>query len=121
MPRMMIVDDSPFLKGILKFILENAGHKVVGMATGYQEAIEMYRTQKPDVVFCDVPMGDFEGLEIVKAIAETDPSSRIVTIAVGGHEAKVAEAGRLGACAHVDKPYGVVKVADAIDLALKRR
>ena len=73
MPTMMIVDESSFLKGVLKFILERGGHNVVGMTQGYEEALEMYRSQKPDIVFCDVSKGSLaDGIQIVKAMKEID-------------------------------------------------
>ncbi len=121
MARMMIVDDSSFLKGVLKFILERGGHKVVGLAESYHEALEMYRTLKPDVVFCDILLGDREGLQLVKAVREIDPRARIISVSIDGQEDRAEEARSLGACAHVEKPYGVVKVADAIDLAFRKR
>jgi signal transduction histidine kinase/DNA-binding response OmpR family regulator len=68
----LVVDDEAANRDWLKHVLEPAGFKVT-LATGGQEAIEMARSRKPDVVMLDLLMPEVNGFEVVEAL--------------GGHEA----------------------------------
>lgn len=68
----LVVDDEAANRDWLKHVLEPAGFKVT-LATGGQEAIELARSRKPDVVMLDLLMPEVNGFEVVEAL--------------GGHEA----------------------------------
>jgi len=50
MATILIVDDAAFMRGSLKYIVEGAGHSVVGMAKDGQEALKLCGKLKPDIV-----------------------------------------------------------------------
>jgi len=56
MSTVLIADDASFMRNSLKYIVENSGHTVVGMAKEGQEALELYRKYKPDIVTLDYLM-----------------------------------------------------------------
>ncbi|MDD5095880.1 MAG: hypothetical protein PHV74_16130 [Dehalococcoidia bacterium] len=47
MAKIMIVDDAAFMRGSLKYIVESAGHNVIGMAQNGKEAVKLYRKLNP--------------------------------------------------------------------------
>ena len=73
MAKILIVDDAAFMRGSLKYIVEGAGHSVVGMAKDGQEALKLCGKLKPDIVTLDILMSGMDGLTALEAITkETD-------------------------------------------------
>lgn len=118
MADILIVDDADFIRILLKDILSNNGHRVVGEASDGVEAILKYRELKPDLVTMDIVMPRTNGIEAVKAIKSEDPHSRIVMISALGQQKLVMESIRAGAKDFIIKPFNERTVVDIINKAL---
>ena len=70
MARILIADNASFMRSCLKYIVENAGHEVVGMAKGGQEAVDLYEQLKPDLVTLDILMEGMDGMAALAAIMQ---------------------------------------------------
>lgn len=114
MAKILIVDDASFMRGSLKYIVENAGHEVVGMAKDGREAVELYGKVKPDLVTLDVLMRGMEGLSALKAIMSKDPSGKVIMVTALGQEEKQEEAHKLGASGYIRKPFKQSEIVDEI-------
>ncbi len=114
MSRILIVDDASFMRGSLKYIVENAGHEVVGMAKDGAEAVELYRDLKPDLVTLDVLMTGMEGLSALGTIMEGDPEGKVIMVTAVGQEEKQEEARNLGASGYIRKPFKQIDIVDEI-------
>ena len=68
MARVLIVDDAAFMRMMIKDILEKNGFEVVGEASNGIKGVELYKTEKPDIVTMDITMPEMDGIEAVKAI-----------------------------------------------------
>ena len=119
MAKVLIVDDSRFMRLILRRILEASGvHTVAGEAEDGAAAIEKYKELKPDAVTMDVIMPVESGIAAVKGIIEFDKNAKIVMVSAMGQEKVVEEVMGLGAKAFVVKPVMGEKLLEAIKTAL---
>lgn len=103
--RVLIADDSLFVRSCLRKIIEEAGHEVVGEAENGQMAVDLYGRVLPDVVTMDITMPELSGLEAVKAIKGRHSSARIVMVTAMGLDPVVKEAFTHGARGFITKPF----------------
>jgi len=106
--RVLIVDDSSVIRGLLRHIVETAGMSVVGEAYNGQQAVAMALDLKPDVITMDIDMPVMDGCEASRQIMETQPTPIVVVTASYSHTdtvlaMKVLEA---GAITVLQKPQG---------------
>jgi len=118
MATILIADDASFMRGTLKYIVENAHHKVVGTAKEGKEAVEMYTRLKPDLVLLDILMEGVDGIAALKAIRKQDPEAKVVMVTALGQEHKRQEAQQLGASGYIRKPFKQEEIADEINRIL---
>jgi two-component system chemotaxis response regulator CheY len=121
MARVLIVDDAPFMRGMLRDILLPPDFEVVGEAEHGVEAVEKFRQLKPDLVTMDVVMRDKSGLEAMREIMEADPNAIVVMCSALGHDALVTEALETGAVDFIVKPFRAEDVRAILKRALSQR
>ena len=112
--RILVVDDTAFMRFKLKAILEKGGHVVVGEATNGQEGVEKCALLRPDLVTLDVNMPDMDGLAALKLMKEQCPEVAVVMITAMGRQEIVMDAMMAGASDLIVKPFEDEKVARAI-------
>ena len=107
----LIVDDSSFLsKQIAEFFATQLGFQVVGIGKDGNEAVEMHRRLRPDLVTMDLTMPNKDGKTAINEILAEFPDARILVIsAVKGNA--VLECLNRGAKGYVEKP---LKFADPL-------
>ncbi|MDF2879745.1 MAG: two-component system response regulator [Clostridiaceae bacterium] len=101
----LIVDDSQFMRMIIKKILEQKGIKVVEEAINGYDAIEKYKKFKPEVVTMDLTMQGISGIETVESILKYDPNAKIIICSAMGQKSVINEAIKVGAKGFVIKPF----------------
>lgn len=119
MVNILIVDDASFMRGSLKYIVEMAGHKVLGMAKDGEEAIMMCKTLKPDVVTLDILMKGMDGMTALKNIRELDPKIKVIMVSALGTDDKKQQAESLGASGFIRKPFKQVQILDELEKVMK--
>jgi two-component system chemotaxis response regulator CheY len=116
MAKVLVVDDSKFMRLILKNILLKGNvHTVVGEAENGVDALNKYKELKPDVVTMDIIMPIETGLTAVKKMIEYDKSAKIIMVSAMGQEKIVDEAMQLGAKGFVVKPVKPEILLEMID------
>ena len=113
--KVLIADDSAFMRGVLKDLLTHtkwAGTEVIEAGDG-QEAVEKYKTENPDLVLLDIIMPVKDGLTILKEMGTTDKS--VVIVSAVGQEKVIQEAKELGAKDFIVKPFESQKVVEVLD------
>jgi two-component system chemotaxis response regulator CheY len=95
--RVLIVDDSSMMRKMIAKLLQPPGHVVVGQAKNGIEAIELYKSLKPDIVTMDITMRDMDGLAAAKEILLYDSAAHIVFLSNLDEKIYRAEVERLGA------------------------
>ena len=119
MAKILIVDDSKFMRLVLRRILEKDGaHTMAGEAENGLDAIEKYKKLKPDIVTMDIIMPVESGIAAVKGIIAFDGNAKIVMVSAMGQEKAVEEVMALGAKGFVLKPVSDEKLLEAIKKAL---
>jgi two-component system chemotaxis response regulator CheY len=118
MATILIVDDASFMRNSLKYVVENAGHTVIGMAKEGREALELYRKYKPDVVTLDLLMAGVDGISTLKAITKEDHKAKVIMVSAVGNEDKQEEARKIGAVGYIRKPFKPSEITDEIDKVL---
>lgn len=103
--RVLIVDDSNFMRMSIKNILSKHGHTVVGEAENGEMGVEKYKELSPDLVTLDVTMREMGGLEALHEIIKYDVNAKVIMVSAMGQEPIVKAAIRLGAKAFLVKPF----------------
>ena len=111
--RVLVVDDSAFMRNLLKQVLAGT-HEVVGEAENGVEAVELYRELSPDVVTMDIVMPIRDGIEATAEIKSSDPSATVVMCTSVGQEEKMRAAVQAGADGYITKPFQKPNVLQAI-------
>ena len=107
--RVVVVDDSPFMRGLIADLLTDAGVTVVGEAGDGAEALSVVAETRPDVVTMDVEMPGMGGLEAVERLMDETPTPVLMLSAHTAEGAEVTfEALDRGAVDFFAKPGGEV-------------
>ena len=103
MPKVLIVDDSAYLRNhLVKFLTEH-GYETIPAEDG-EEAVRIYRQVRPDVVLMDITMPKMNGLDALGRIRMFDPSARVIVLTALGQKLTMGRAVRMGAKDFVVKP-----------------
>lgn len=116
--KVLIVDDAPVIRILLKSILERSGFMVVGEAGNGNEALEKYKDLRPDVVTMDITMPEANGIEGVKMILAFDSEAKIVMITAIDQRKFLLEAIKAGAVDYIVKPFEDDRVVSALQKAV---
>jgi two-component system, chemotaxis family, chemotaxis protein CheY len=116
--RVLVCDDALFMRTMVSDILEQAGFEVVGQAETGAQAVEAYKSLKPDLVTMDIVMPDMGGIDAVRQITQFDPTARVVMCSAMGQQALVTEALAAGASDFVVKPFQAARVLEAVQRVL---
>jgi len=117
--RILIVDDSRTTRRILRQILEDKGHEVVGEATNGEEGVAKYKELKPDLTTMDITMPGLDGVEALRKIKEHDPDAKVIMVSAAGQKHKVLDAMKAGAAEFLTKPFEEEEIVERIESVLK--
>lgn len=115
MLKVLVADDSIFMRALLCRILEQAGHNVIGKATNGLEAVQKYFEIKPNVVLMDIRMPILNGFEAVKLIKSKDSTANIIMCSAMGQGDMVKKAMVYGAKDFIVKPFNAERIIRSID------
>jgi two-component system chemotaxis response regulator CheY len=116
--KIMLVDDTKFMRMMLANILKPKGYDIVAEAGDGLEAIDKYKEFKPDLVTMDIVMPHMEGIEAVKNIVSSDGGAKIIMVTAVGQESKVKEAIEAGAKGYIVKPFQAPQVLEEVQKVL---
>ena len=107
MAQILIIDDEPNMRSMLRQMLHQAGHQVSEAGNG-AEGIDSYERDPPDLVITDILMPKKEGIETIIALHRADPDLPIIAISGGGRSGGtnfLSSAKKLGARHALWKPF----------------
>lgn len=111
----LFVDDSEFMRALLKTIVLNHNIEMVGEAGNGMVAVEKYKELRPDIVFMDIMMDEMDGITALRQIMEFDPSARVVMVSSMMHQDPfIDDAMEAGAKAVINKPFDAGEVAEVL-------
>ena len=115
--RILVVDDEPnVVKSCVK-MLEMENYEVRGTTSG-AEAIALYKNEGFDLALVDLKMPDVNGLEVLAALREYDPSAAVIIFTAYGTKENVVEALRLGASEFLEKPVDTATLVATVHRVL---
>ncbi|MEV0914513.1 response regulator [Streptomyces sp. NPDC049967] len=117
--RVVIAEDEALIRLDLKEMLEEEGYSVVGEAGDGQQAVELAREHKPDLVILDVKMPVLDGISAAEKIAEESIAPVLMLTAFSQRDL-VERARDAGAMAYLVKPFSKSDVVPAIEMAVSR-
>ncbi len=118
----LIVDDSRFMRAVVRNEVERNGCTVIGEADCSDGAVEQYKQLRPDIVTMDITMTvdghtvgrSSNGIDAIKQIKEFDPDAKILVVSAMGQKCYVIEAIEAGAKDFVIKPFDEARFAEAL-------
>jgi two-component system, OmpR family, KDP operon response regulator KdpE len=116
--RILVVDDEPQITRVLRRSLSSKGYEVQVAEDG-EEALQVFRQWKPDIVITDLFMPRMGGLELCRRIRKISQVP-ILVLSVKGEERAKVEALDTGADDYVTKPFGMDELFARIRVALRR-
>ncbi len=114
----LVVDDEPQLRRAMKATLTDLGYSVIEARTG-EQALEMLRSEAPDLILLDLNMPGIGGLETCRAIRETSEVP-IIVLSVRNTERDKVQVLDAGADDYVTKPFGIQELLARIRVAMRR-
>ena len=115
--KIMVVDDSLFMRKILVDILKKAGYTDTIEAADGKAAVEKFKAKKPDLTLMDIIMPT-SGIEALKGIMEADSHAKVMMVTAVGQESVIKEVRAIGAIDYITKPFKEDKVVAKVKLAL---
>lgn len=112
-PKILVVDDEPFICRSLTFVLRKGNYEVLEARNG-EEALVAIREHKPDLVFLDVMMPKINGFQVtqqVRADPELD-AVKIILLTAKGQECDREVGKTAGANDYMTKPFSPSKILD---------
>ena len=104
--RILTVDDHPLLrKGIAALVNTEPDLKLVAEASNGKEAIDAFRTHRPDVTLMDLQMPDMDGLEAINVIRSEFPDARVIVLTTYSGDMQVLRALKAGARGYILKGH----------------
>ena len=116
--RILIVDDEDLIRWSLQQKLTNWGYRALEAPDG-NTAIELAETESPDLILLDIQLPDKNGLEVLRAVRETNPRVVVIIMTAYGVLEDAVEALRLGAYDFVSKPLNFEELKATIQNALE--
>lgn len=109
MTKILVIDDERSIRNSMKDILQYEGHEVV-LAENGMEGLVSVKSEKPDIVFCDIKMPKMEGIEVLERIKEFSADTPVIMISGHGTIDTAIEAIRKGACDFIEKPLDLNRI-----------
>ncbi len=120
-PHILVVDDEPDIRELLKEILEDEGYSVA-VARDADSARQALTQHPPELVFLDIWMPGTDGISLLKEW-QAHPETRVPVVMMSGHGTveTAVEATRLGAFDYIEKPLSLGKLLITARNALRQR
>ncbi|MBS0209526.1 MAG: response regulator [Planctomycetes bacterium] len=117
--RVAVADDESDMRDFFERMLPRCGHQVVAVAEMGEQLVELCRQVKPDLVITDFKMPGIDGIEASLQICRERPTAVILVSAYHDPE-PITRAENDHVLAYLVKPIGLVDLAPAIAVAMRR-
>jgi DNA-binding response OmpR family regulator len=116
MALVLVIDDEPQMRRMIRRILSAAEHDAIEAANG-REGLAMFQKYRPDIVVTDILMPEKEGIETILEIRRVNAATGIIAISGGGASENLMFldiAQKFGADAVLAKPFRAQELIDAV-------
>lgn len=115
--KVLIVDDEPQIRRLIKVSLEGHGFRVIEAANG-KAGIDQVLGSKPDIILLDLGLPDIDGKEVIRTVREWS-TIPIIILSARDQETEKVEALDIGANDYITKPFGVGELMARIRVCLR--
>ncbi|HBR22595.1 MAG TPA: DNA-binding response regulator [Nitrospiraceae bacterium] len=115
MPSILVVDDEPLQRDILKTILEDSGYETQTASSG-EDAVKISREFNPDIILTDLKLGGMNGVELLGEVRKGETAPTVIIMTAYGTVSSAVEAMKKGAFDYLTKPLD----KDIVLLTVKR-
>ena len=107
MKKVLIVDDSSYMRKFVAKVIEKGGLYIMYEASSKDDAIEMFEKEDPDIVILDLNMSEVrkDGIDVLTEIMDINPEAVVIIISAVGYEEVKDECIALGAKSYIQKPF----------------
>ncbi|MFS0861074.1 response regulator [Fredinandcohnia sp. 179-A 10B2 NHS] len=105
MKKILVVDDSRFMRSWLKRLLSDSGYSNIIEAENGVNAIRKYKSNSPDLVIMDITMPVLDGVHALREIMLIDGNAKVIMCSSLGQQSLIVETIKIGAKDFVVKPY----------------
>ena len=116
----LIVDDDPVIRQVLRLMLRESGFTVVGEAADGDEGLAACRHYKPEVVCLDINMPGTGGLATLQQIKSERPETIVIMVTGDASASAVKESIAKGAAGYIVKPFNAAKVIGSIEATISK-
>lgn len=120
MANVLIVDDEQSYRQLLSLVFESDGHAIRTAMNG-REALENLQASPADIIISDVKMPDMDGIELLRAVRETQPDLGVVLMTAFASVETAREAFKLGADDFIQKPFDVEELKLIVRKTLEKQ
>lgn len=110
MAKILVVDDSAFMRKVLKDILTEVGYTDVIEAALGKQALDEFEAKKPDVVLLDIILPDISGDKILDKMMEKGPNAKVIMVTAVGQKPMMDGCMKSGAKGYIIKPFDKEKI-----------
>ncbi|MCP4542076.1 MAG: response regulator [Chloroflexi bacterium] len=118
MAKIMVVDDSLFMRNNLSKLLGRNGYEIIVAENG-EQAVENYRQARPDAVIMDITMPKMDGLTALSEIRAFDSKAKVIMLTAMDQESAATQAIRRGAKDFLGKPAPPKRILAALQHVLR--
>lgn len=113
MAKILVVDDKYFARFKLISVFDKNKHHIIEAENGIT-AIQLYKDENPDIVFCDLIMPEMDGISTLRLIKKHNPEAVVVIVTSLGVQSVLMEAISSGAKEVILKPFDDANVLDIL-------
>ncbi len=114
--RILVVDDSEAFRRVMTELLLRAGYREVTEAGGFDEALEAYSRDHPEIVFVDMVLPGRSGVDLTKEIMSADPKAKIIAMSSVINKAMIRQSLEAGAKDFLLKPTNELALSSVLSL-----
>ncbi|WP_285889669.1 response regulator [Paenibacillus glycanilyticus] len=115
--KLLIVDDQNGIRVLLMEVFSSEGYNTFQASNG-RLALEIVKTENPDLVLLDMKIPGMDGLEILKHVKAINRDIKVIMMTAYGELDMIKEATDLGAVMHFTKPFDIDEMRIAVNMQL---
>ena len=116
--KILIVDDTTFMREMLKSALDPEDYQIIGEALNGEQAVEQFKEKSPDLVILDINMPKMNGIDTLSAIMEINPKANVIMCSDQKYDNMIMMALKKGAKDFIIKPFTASDVIKAVKKVL---
>lgn len=119
-PKLLIVDDQAGIRLLLQEVFSYEGLDIMQASNG-KDALDIVKTNRPDIVLLDMKIPGMDGLEILSHIKQMDETIIVIMMTAYGELDVIKKSTALGAATHYTKPFDIMELRDDVLERLNRK